>query len=126
VKPIAIFLAEKLEDLPSTGDWLLINNAAAELRRLQADVERLNTTPPAAPLQKPLTDKHIERIYHRYGGNMIHCARAIERAVFAAQRQWVGLTDEEIDEIFNNWPTYNLDHYEFAKAIEAKLKEKNI
>ena len=51
MKPIAIHLAEKLEDLPSTGDWLLINNAAAELRRLQADVERLSTTAaqPAIP-----------------------------------------------------------------------------
>jgi hypothetical protein len=45
----------------------------------------------------------------------------------AAQRQWVGLTDEEIKRIgkldldsdyFGLW-------YDFAKAIEAKLKEKN-
>jgi hypothetical protein len=43
----------------------------------------------------------------------------------AAQRQWVGLTDEEIDEIFNNWPTYNLDHFEFGKVVEAKVFEKN-
>ena len=42
-----------------------------------------------------------------------------------AQRTWVGLTDEEIERIFNNWPTYHLDHEEFARAIEAKLKEKN-
>jgi hypothetical protein len=43
----------------------------------------------------------------------------------AAQRPWTGLTEDEVDEIFNSWPTYNLDHYEFARAIEAKLKEKN-
>jgi hypothetical protein len=46
-----------------------------------------------------------------------------------AQRQWVGLTDEEIFKVENavpdevigdsNWCVY------FAKAIEAKLKEKN-
>jgi hypothetical protein len=45
----------------------------------------------------------------------------------AAQRQWVGLTDEQIKRIgkldldsdyFGLW-------YDFAKAIEAKLKEKN-
>ena len=30
--------------------------------------------------RKPLTDEEIERIYHRYGGEMINCARAIERA----------------------------------------------
>jgi hypothetical protein len=26
-----------------------------------------------------LTDEHIERIHHRYGGDMMNCARAIER-----------------------------------------------
>jgi hypothetical protein len=43
MKPIAIHLAEKL---------------AAELRILQAEVERLNTTPPAAPV--PLTDDVVQ------------------------------------------------------------------
>jgi hypothetical protein len=31
-------------------------------------------------LRQPLTDEEIERIYNRYGGEMINCARAIERA----------------------------------------------
>jgi hypothetical protein len=40
----------------------------------------------------------------------------------AAQRQWVGLNDEEISDIaINNPPMV----HEFARAIEAKLKEKN-
>jgi hypothetical protein len=43
-----------------------------------------------------------------------------------AQRQWVGLTDEEIAEIY----LVNTDkplkpEWLFARAIEAKLKEKN-
>ena len=42
-----------------------------------------------------------------------------------AQCTWVSLTDEEIESIFNNWPTYHLDHEDFARVIEAKLKEKN-
>ena len=50
--------------------------------------------------------------------------RADEREA-RAKRQWTALTDEEIDEIFNHWPTYNLDHYEFAKVVEAKVFEKN-
>jgi hypothetical protein len=45
----------------------------------------------------------------------------------AAQRQWVGLTDEEIRHI--NRSTMSLPIEEvlnsFARAIEAKLKEKN-
>jgi hypothetical protein len=44
----------------------------------------------------------------------------------AAQRQWVGLTEDESDEIFNNWPTYNLDHFEFAQVAVAKVFEKNL
>jgi acetone carboxylase gamma subunit len=36
------------------------------------------------------------------------------------QRKWVGLTDEEIDEC--DWGQSERDH---ARAIEAKLKEKN-
>lgn len=30
--------------------------------------------------RKPMTDEEIERIYDRYGGNMMNCVRAIERA----------------------------------------------
>jgi hypothetical protein len=32
------------------------------------------------PPRTPLPDEEIERIYHRYGGEMINCAKAIERA----------------------------------------------
>jgi hypothetical protein len=39
-------------------------------------------------------------------------------------RQWVGLTDEEIWNVLQ-FRGYNTDTIEIAKAIEAKLKEKN-
>jgi len=39
------------------------------------------------------------------------------------KREWVGLTDEEIDYIENNVDPALYRH--FARAIEAKLKEKN-
>ena len=97
----------------------ILSDALAESRR---EVAQLKSQP--APLQEPLTDEHIERIYHRYGGNMINCARAIERAVFAAQRQWVGLTPEEIDTVYRNLPP-PVQHWQLARTIEAKLKEKN-
>ena len=42
----------------------------------------------------------------------------------AAQRQWVGLTDEEIGEAFEQMSDYEM-YNEFALAVEAKLKEKN-
>ena len=41
-----------------------------------------------------------------------------------AKREWVGLTDEEIWTVLQ-FRGYNPDTIEIAKAIEAKLKEKN-
>jgi hypothetical protein len=44
------------------------------------------------------------------------------------QRTWVGLTDDEILAKCESVPDYDIGNYdliEFAKAIEAKLKEKN-
>jgi hypothetical protein len=43
----------------------------------------------------------------------------------AAQRQWVRLSEEDIDEIFNNHPTYHLDHYVFAEDVMSKYEEKS-
>ncbi len=40
------------------------------------------------------------------------------------QRTWVGLTDEDISNIWHNCKPY-YDEDDFARAIEAKLKEKN-
>ena len=49
----------------------------------------------------------------------------------AQQREWVGLTDEEIKDLWS-WAQSreaercaNTGQHAFAKAIEAKLKEKN-
>jgi hypothetical protein len=45
------------------------------------------------------------------------------------EREWVGLTDEELDDCYDNveWNTIDWcpDHRQLAKAVEAKLKEKN-
>ena len=42
--------------------------------------------------------------------------------------EWVGLTDEEIIDNCESVPDYDIGNYDliqFARAIEAKLKEKN-
>ena len=46
-----------------------------------------------------------------------------EAADYIEKREWVGLTNEDIDDL---WKTeyFNI-HYELPKAIESKLKEKN-
>jgi hypothetical protein len=56
--------------------------------------------------------------------------RVVERMKAAhkpPQRTWVGLTDEEITSIFKTQRmVYNTNGVTFARAIEAKLKEKNL
>jgi hypothetical protein len=39
--------------------------------------------------------------------------------------EWVGLTEQEKGAIMENLNAYGKNLYEFAQAIEAKLKEKN-
>ncbi len=53
--------------------------------------------------------------------------RLAEQLGFAPQqREWVGLTDEEINDVFANRDAFaNIDRYDFAKDIEAKLRERN-
>ena len=41
------------------------------------------------------------------------------------KREWVGLTDEEIAKVANSCVWSETYHIDFARAIEAKLKEKN-
>jgi hypothetical protein len=87
-----------------------------------------DTTPPAAPVQ-------IGTIGHIGNGKATLTASILSTlytAPPAAQRQvpqerkWVGLTDEEIELIFRESSGYGGDDFQsFARAIEAKLKEKN-
>jgi hypothetical protein len=42
-----------------------------------------------------------------------------------AQRQWVGLTPEEVLDLFDVNNIYGSKWIEFARTVEAKLKEKN-
>jgi hypothetical protein len=67
------------------------------------------TTPPAQPAPAPGYCKHCKQY-------------SIEEPPPAAQRQWVGLTDEEIKDIVEECDGVGWD---VAQAIEAKLKEKN-
>ena len=49
----------------------------------------------------------------------------IKRVAAAERREWVGLTDEEQTQVAWSCGAMSADWLEFAKAIEAKLREKN-
>jgi hypothetical protein len=55
------------------------------------------------------------------------CPAYLHGYTASPKREWVGLTDEEITKIGNlDWDSaYVGIWYDFARAIEAKLKEKN-
>ena len=75
-------------------------------KHIKENDKRLYTTPPAAqPAPAPGYCKHCKQY-------------TIEEPLPAVQRQWVGLTDEEI----NEWTP---EIHGVIQAIEAKLKEKN-
>lgn len=63
-------------DADNGARWLF--SLWPEEERLDVEWQPLYTSPPAQ--RKPLTNEQIERIYTRYGGDMMNCARAIEHA----------------------------------------------
>ena len=90
---------------------------------------------PKHPAPVPLKDAEIEQLASKHLGvgdgergthyvfGEIDFARAI---LAAAQRQWVGLTDDELADIAMQSGAYDEQLLAFARAIEAKLKEKSI
>jgi len=114
-------------------------------RALQALTQR--TTPPAAqpaPVQEPvawavfegrnahdlyLPQEYVEALKMAgYKGDHAE-VKPLYTTPPAAQRTWVGLTDEEIIDVIHplvmaDMPDEATD-YEIAKAIEAKLRSKN-
>lgn len=51
----------------------------------------------------------------------------IPRSEIIPRKEWVGLTDAEAGNLFKDtdWVNDDWGHLSYAKAIEAKLKEKN-
>lgn len=67
-------------------------------------------------------EEHVDEMVNTEHNKQIEIAQAYERGWNAAlaQRQWVGLTEEDMEALF-----LNEDGVRFARYIEAKLREKN-
>ena len=100
----------------------------AELKAFEALV-RADERALAAPMQEPVAWINAEKRTFEWNGPVLWNTPTV--AVLdkiplyttppAAQRQWVGLTDEEEVEL---WESTDSD-WELMKRTEAKLKEKN-
>lgn len=81
------------------------------------DNEVLRVTQDGQFIWHPDADRMIEEGNFNFNPAMPHILRALRK------REWVGLTDEEIETIYaecNVW-----DKFEYERMLEAKLKEKN-
>jgi hypothetical protein len=74
----------------------------------------------------PTDDGHVAHVYlfEKTGRPMVAWDNAkdikLGDRLYAAPKQWVGLTDEDMEALF-----LNEDGVRFARYIEAKLREKN-
>jgi hypothetical protein len=106
---------------------LICVNATIKAAKMAADAIR-ESTPLAAPVQEPEW-KQIAEDLRFHGLTLVKTATgytvlklgAVEAQAIppAAQRQWVGLTDEDLTLCESE------EDVRFVRAIEAKLKEKN-
>ena len=94
------------------------------LQKLPKGKHTLYTTPPQRTEQEPVALQYLQKDIDWQREQQIKA-----QASTPPQRTWVGLTDEQIAEIENE---YIVDYripagsaWNFAKDIEAKLKEKN-
>ena len=84
----------------------------------------------AQPEQEPVAYINVEKRRLEFAEPMVwHTPTVVnlERIpLYTQQRTWVGLTDVEIDYLLGSTSGENEEtHISFARAIEAKLKERN-
>jgi len=122
----ALKLALKvLEDLP--GFRADIDNAITAIKEALAQPAQ----EPVGTLNISRYKGHLENHDFDYFGELFDGTYSVYTAPPAAQpqRPWVGLTDEEIDVIYeqhhNQYGECESPNFGYERAIEAKLKERN-
>jgi broad specificity phosphatase PhoE len=118
-------------DNPYGYDWSMLEAAQESLREHMARIKELEAQL-AQPAQGHVAVVEFEPVIQ--GHEVWFPARCIASEIPTGtklytkppKREWVGLTDEEIDALWQEWKdAVCLDHKTWAKAIEAALKDKN-
>jgi len=119
------------DHIVDTQDWCELEALRETLREHMAEIHRLRAALAEGAMQR-LTDVQQEMEQCPFGYfkaepfGWTDCAETDEGArplyEHPPRREWVGLTDDEIWEISQN----NANECEYVRAIEVKLKEKNL
>jgi hypothetical protein len=126
-------IKQLIEDLISAMEYHVEQTRPVHMTTvaIQAAKDALNSMP-TAPVQdqiRAITQEAMQKIYDledRVRREVYNIPPNVATPL-AAQRQWVGLTDEQIEKV---WQRVQANDFHdcvqpFAQAIEAKLKEKN-
>ena len=93
----------------------------AEHQKLLGELQAMRAV--AKPEQEPWRESASDYERGVIDGRQMQMQSSVDKAVNAMSRTWIGLTDEEREQVINLNTTTGLWH--MAKAIETKLKEKN-
>jgi len=115
--------------------WNECVDAITAIKQARSDHTEDNLEMVVAPVQEPRCavivevfgkDWRLDYMSLPVGKHKLYTQQYIYTTPPAAQRQWVGLTDEEIKPLCDeNRIIYGAYTVDFIQAIEAKLKEKN-
>ena len=116
-------MKQALEALEDCREGLRRAGAMGELLVVNAAITALRAAIEQAERQEPVGEVLNERGDVDYLSYVPPAGTPLYTAPPAAQRTWVGLTDEEIEKTCETqvWDARR----SYARAIEAKLKEKN-
>jgi hypothetical protein len=97
--------------------WEVLPDIRGVLSQIDNMVAGLKYDPPAQPADH--SEQHLNMVDHDVEKavaylNGVHTGKQI------AKREWVGLTDDEMQSLWNMYA-----HMELMRAIDAKLREKN-
>jgi hypothetical protein len=87
------------------------------------DEERLHMITEQLLLVRDNLFRGMSKSIQKLQARSINEVLELENFTQSPQRTWIGLTEDEVFEISNKMPY--ADRFDFAEAIEAKLKEWN-
>ena len=114
--------------------WNECVDAITAIKQARSDHTEDNLEMVVAPVQEPRCavivevfgkDWRLDYMSLPVGKHKLYTQQYIYTTPPAAQRQWVGLTEQEQGAIMEDLNAHGTNLYPFAQAIEAKLKEKN-